>query len=266
VHRCGRSGRAGRAGRAITFVAGREIYKLQSIIRFTKGNIRRERVPTESEVEEKKANAFFEALQSALEQGTFKRQDALIERLLDQNHSPTDIASAVIHLYQEQISKSSPPPAAVPDRQAERFPPREERREPRRSGPRFEERRPRPERGPEESRFQPRPAPPRRETPGPGSLQAKSDPLPPKPRKERDAPAAGMARIVLGVGSDHGAKSGDVLGVILKAAALPNEDVGAIQIKGKQSLVDVRRESADLVVQKLTGFKFKNRMLWCKKC
>ena len=36
VHRIGRTGRAGRSGRAITFVAGREIYKMQQIMQFTK--------------------------------------------------------------------------------------------------------------------------------------------------------------------------------------------------------------------------------------
>ena len=98
VHRIGRTGRAGRPGKAITFVAGREIYKLQNIIRFTKGKIRRERVPSLEEVEEKRANLFFEALRETLESGKYKRQDSLIERLLDQGHSPTDIASALIHL------------------------------------------------------------------------------------------------------------------------------------------------------------------------
>ncbi len=98
VHRIGRTGRAGRPGKAITFVAGREIYKLQNIIRFTKGKIRRERVPSLEEVEEKRANLFFEGLRETLESGKYKRQDPLIERLLDQGHSPTDIASALIHL------------------------------------------------------------------------------------------------------------------------------------------------------------------------
>jgi ATP-dependent RNA helicase DeaD len=53
VHRIGRTGRAGKNGRAITFVAGREIYKLQNISRFTKAKIRREKVPSMDEVEEK---------------------------------------------------------------------------------------------------------------------------------------------------------------------------------------------------------------------
>ena len=41
VHRIGRTGRAGRKGKAVTFVAGREIYKLQNIQRFIKARIQR---------------------------------------------------------------------------------------------------------------------------------------------------------------------------------------------------------------------------------
>ena len=41
VHRIGRTGRAGRSGRAFSLVAGREIYKLQSIERYTRMRIAR---------------------------------------------------------------------------------------------------------------------------------------------------------------------------------------------------------------------------------
>ncbi len=43
VHRIGRTGRAGKGGKAVTFVAGREIYRLENIQRFTKSRIRREK-------------------------------------------------------------------------------------------------------------------------------------------------------------------------------------------------------------------------------
>jgi hypothetical protein len=75
-----------------------------------------------------------------------------------------------------------------------------------------------------------------------------------------------MVRIVLGVGSDHGARPGDILGVITEAAQVPGNAVGTIQLKGKQAVVEVKKENADQIVQQLTGFKFKSRMLWCKKC
>jgi ATP-dependent RNA helicase DeaD len=105
IHRIGRTGRAGRSGRAITFVSGREIYKMQSIIRFTKGKIRRERIPSEEEVEQKRANSFYDSLRRTLEEGKYERQDTLISRLLDQGFVATDIASALIHLFGDEEAK-----------------------------------------------------------------------------------------------------------------------------------------------------------------
>jgi ATP-dependent RNA helicase DeaD len=108
IHRIGRTGRAGKSGRAISFVAGREIYKLQSILRYAKGRIRRERVPSLEEVEEKRSNLFFEKLKDTLEQGEYRRHDDLIDRLLEQGHTPTNIASALIHLLNPDKPPSEP--------------------------------------------------------------------------------------------------------------------------------------------------------------
>lgn len=113
VHRIGRTGRAGRSGRAITFVHGREIRELESMIRMTKGRLHRERVPTIEEVEQKRTNQTFELLQSLLESGEFTRRDALVDKLLEAGHAPTDIVSAVLHLLTpaEPVQEKPEPPA-----------------------------------------------------------------------------------------------------------------------------------------------------------
>jgi ATP-dependent RNA helicase DeaD len=100
VHRIGRTGRAGRSGRAISFVAGRELFQIQNIERFTKMKIQRGKPPTANEVEEARANVFVEKLRATLQSGEFKRQDHLIERLLEEGFTSTDIASALIHHLQ----------------------------------------------------------------------------------------------------------------------------------------------------------------------
>src|SRR3954462_245827 len=102
VHRIGRTGRAGKGGKAVTFVAGREIYRLENIQRFTKSRIRRERIPSAEEVEGKRATAFAEALRETLEKGEYKRHDELLDGFLAQDYSATDIASALIHLLGEE--------------------------------------------------------------------------------------------------------------------------------------------------------------------
>jgi ATP-dependent RNA helicase DeaD len=243
IHRIGRTGRAGRSGRAITFVSGRELYKMQNIIRFTKGKIRREKIPSEEEVEKKRANSFYDSLHKTLEEGKYERQDALIGRLLDQGYVATDIASALIHLFGDEEVKPVEPvrePRFAPVRRDDNL--RPERRE-------YAEPRERPERN--ETR-QPRPI-----SQGTG-LKA-----------DRESGAVshepGMVRLTLGVGRDHGVQPGDVLGVIVGITKLPKEIVGVIRVQTKQTLVDVAEENADLIVSKLNGIEFKGRKLWCKR-
>src|SRR5436190_11845345 len=100
THRIGRTGRAGRKGQAFTFVSGQEIYKLQSMVRWAKLDIRRGKVPSLDEVEEARANVFFEKIRAALEAKQFKPHDRMIDRLLDQGYASTDICSVLIHLLQ----------------------------------------------------------------------------------------------------------------------------------------------------------------------
>jgi superfamily II DNA/RNA helicase len=83
IHRIGRTGRAGRSGRAISFVAGRELFQVQQIERYTKTKIHRGRPPTQNEVEEARATVMVEKLRATLQSGEFKRQDHLVERLLE---------------------------------------------------------------------------------------------------------------------------------------------------------------------------------------
>ena len=108
VHRIGRTGRAGRSGRAISFVAGREVFQIYNIERYTKMKIPRAKVPTANEVEEARANVFLTKLRATLTAGEFKKQDHLIERLLEEGFTSTDIASALLHQLQ---NSEAPAPA-----------------------------------------------------------------------------------------------------------------------------------------------------------
>jgi ATP-dependent RNA helicase DeaD len=139
VHRIGRTGRAGRAGRAISFVAGRELFQIRNIERYTNTRIQRAKIPTVDEVHEVRASLFLDKLRATLTSGEYKKQDHLIERLLEEGFSSTDIASALIHHLQggdATSAKSAPREEPVFDR-PER-PPYRERRDDR--GGRFEDR------------------------------------------------------------------------------------------------------------------------------
>jgi len=138
LHRIGRTGRAGRSGRAISFVAGREVFQIQHIERFTRTKIHRAKPPTQGEVEEARANVILDKVRAILTRGEFKRQDHLVERLLEEGFSSTDIASALLH--QLQSSEKQETTSHDGDRREEReqrFTQAEEAHQPRhRHGPR----------------------------------------------------------------------------------------------------------------------------------
>lgn len=98
VHRIGRTGRAGRSGKSVTFVYGRDIYRLEAIERYTRQVVKRMPIPSLEDVEGRKADKVFNQVRSSLETVAFKRHDDLVDRLLDAGHTPTDIASALFDL------------------------------------------------------------------------------------------------------------------------------------------------------------------------
>jgi ATP-dependent RNA helicase DeaD len=245
VHRIGRTGRAGRSGRAITFVAGREIYKLQNIIRFTKGRIRRERVPSEDEVEQKRASTFFESLAEVLRAGEYQRHDALIGQLLDEGHTATDIASALIHLLNAEKPRAAEPAPDLSNR------------------PIFENK--------YEKRGDHHDRPKRKTHPLRDSDSAPASPAAtPPPRADRadradrtgraisavsDEP--GMIRLALNVCREHRIGPADIVGVMVNLGKLPKAAVGAIHLFPRESFVDISDEFANRVMKKLGGIRFK---------
>ena len=242
VHRIGRTGRAGRKGRAITFVAGREIYKLQNIIRFTKGRIRRERIPSEDEVEQKRESAFFESLAEILRVGEYQRHDALIEQLLDDGYTATDIASALIHLVNADKPRPAEPALDLSVRPAHERDDRPDRHERRVSDALHADRAPRKVRTPRDA------APAAREDRSGNEISAVSD-------------EAGMIRLALNVGREHRIGPADIVGLIVNLGKLPKAAVGVIHLFPRESFVDISDEFANRLMKKLTGIRFKGHEL-----
>ncbi len=283
VHRIGRTGRAGRKGRAITFVAGREIYKVQQILRFTKGRIRREDVPSLNAVEEKRTSSLFETLRQTLEQGDYPRYDESIDRLLDGGHTATDIASALVSL----LAGDKRTGASIPEDNPKAA---RSERGPRGDYPKYV---PRGRAGaPESAAPSPSadaPEPPQRaerrppgDTGFPGSEELSTgSPRPAKKREHAATPVhtsrphravdddepslvsheAGMVRLSFNQGREQGIAPGDIVGVIAGVTRLPRESVGAIKLLPRQSLVDVAEEHAGLILKKLNGIRFKGQKL-----
>jgi len=247
VHRIGRTGRAGKGGKAVTFVAGREIYRLENIQRFTKSRIRRERIPSAEEVEGKRATVFAEALRETLEKGEYKRHDELLDRLLEQNYSPTDIASALIHLLGEDKARTG---QTIPeDRRAHRSSPAHDH------DPAPDRSRPDPAARDRRERGRDDDDRPRRNRSG--RIEHSG------PREEAGSVSheAGMVRLAFNVGRAHSVQPGDFVGVIAGVTAIPRGEIGAIHLQATKTLVDVAEPRVALVLKKLNGIQFKGRKL-----
>ncbi len=230
THRIGRTGRAGKSGRAYTFVSGRELYKLQSMVRFAKLKIRRENVPSLDQVEEARENVFFERLRATLEAGEFRRQDRIVDRLLEQGHASTDIISALIHLMQGP----APAPAPVPEPPARRS-----------AAPAWVE-----------SRTQP-------SSPAPTGPAGDEDASPSGPRKGkferpgRTGREPGFTTLFFNVGRKQLVTPADLVGKIAGVTRLPAQVVGAIDLHQRHALVDVESSHAERILAKLAGVRVK---------
>jgi ATP-dependent RNA helicase DeaD len=229
THRIGRTGRAGKSGRALTFVSGREIYKLQSMIRAAKLRIRRERIPSLDEVEQARENVFFEKLRTTLNEGTFEKQDRMIDRLLEQGYAPTDISSALIHLLRanEPSASAATPTIAPPTRPQVAQPP--------------------PAHHPAYSDT-PRPRPASR-----GAWQ------------RRTGNEDGFTTLVFNIGHAEGATPSDLVGKIAGVTRLNAKELGAIDILEHESYVDVADSNVDLVLNKLPGVRMRNTRLQVRR-
>ena len=267
VHRIGRTGRAGRSGRAITFADGREVWKLQQIMRFTKARIRREPVPTAEQVEQRRSSALFDKVRSTLEGGAFKKHDALIDQLLDAGHTPTDIASALFSM----LEGDGPKPAEIPeDRPAPAkrnyevqgrrdYPAYESRSggsEGRAGGKKFERRDgdDRPQGGKFE-RFE------RRDARAPSEDRGTRPVFRSRNDVSAESHEPGMVRLAMNSGAEQMVRPADVVGFVLNETGMPREILGAIHILPDMTMFDVREDSAKTVLTGLRGKRFKGRKL-----
>lgn len=107
VHRIGRTGRAGRSGKAFTFCVGKEIYKLRDIMRYTKTKIIQQKLPTLTDVEEMKTNAFLEKIKGIIEEGHLTKYVNLVDRLTGEDYAAMDIAAALLKHNLADVSADS---------------------------------------------------------------------------------------------------------------------------------------------------------------
>ncbi|HEY5552624.1 MAG TPA: DEAD/DEAH box helicase [Opitutaceae bacterium] len=271
THRIGRTGRAGRKGRAFTFVSGREVYKLQGMVRFGKLDVRRERVPSLDEVEEARTSVFFEKLRAVLDGGAFKKQDRMIDRLLEQGYASTDIASALMQMLQGQANEGAPASTAAPKR-FEAAPasvrtekslapaaPKSIGKEAMPVAPKRVEKESAPAASEPPTVESPKAEAPAKPVPEfakyfqkPAPKAAKKQKFERKPRTGREP---GFSTVRFNIGHQQKVTPADLVGKIAGVTRLPAKSVGAIDLHEDHSLVDVEQSEVELVVNKLRGIR-----------
>ncbi|MEM1442767.1 MAG: DEAD/DEAH box helicase, partial [Verrucomicrobiota bacterium] len=209
VHRIGRTGRAGRSGKAVSFIFGRDAYRIKTIERFIRQQIPKGIIPTQEEVDTHLADQLIETISQRLERdGEEETEEALIQALQplkDLGHDWDDIAGACLSLLQELTAREGE--EIIEDRPDA---PKRERRE-RRDDFDSKDRGDRPKR---------------------------------RPREEYSGPEAGMVQLFLSLGKRDNISPGDIVGMLHNECELERGTVGRIRLLPNFSFVEVAEASA----------------------
>ncbi len=108
VHRVGRTGRAGKSGQAITLITPRESRWLRQIERATKATIEFKKLPTATDVNERRREVLKELVRDALrDEEAFKSYLEPVRELSDEEFDSIDIAAALLKLYAEETGRTT---------------------------------------------------------------------------------------------------------------------------------------------------------------
>jgi ATP-dependent RNA helicase DeaD len=246
VHRIGRTGRAGRSGRAVSFVFGRDVYRLQNVERYTRSKITREKVPSQEEVEGKRADVLFESVKLKLEEQTKGAPFVnYVDRLLEQGYAATDIAGTLFGMIRETVGREGE--AIQEDR------PGGDRGNDRNDRGRGRERN---DRGGRDDRGRGRDRNDR------GGDRYERGPVDRESR--RNEVASGMKQVFIGAGGVLGVAPGELAGMIYSEANIASGSLGKIRIFPKHSLVQVKEGDENKVIDALKGQKLRGKAFPCR--
>lgn len=237
VHRSGRTGRAGRTGTAISLIGPHDIGNLY-LLRLTYGIRPIERtLPSAAEnrtrIEAARVDSLVAAAGKVSDDAT-----VLAKRLLTHDDAERAVAwlveRFVMGVREDDVMPPVPQPRASAPVEAEgRSEPRANGRPPRERAPRRE----RPEAVEPERKIEVRHADPKISDETPGE-------------------EVGMESLELAVGRREGVRAGEVARLLRDVGGLAKSDVGRIHVRDRVTLVSVRAERIDEVLEALADVKY----------
>ncbi len=257
VHRIGRTGRAGKFGKAFTLVVGSERNRLREIMNYTKVKIDKGVIPSFTDVVGIKKGMFIERVAATIQAGDLEVFADSLENLHHAGFSTEQIVAALVKMNMG-IQKNEFGDENLEgefERQSRKygreergggFRDRDSRGGERRGGGRFDrdargggDRGGRFERGSDRDR-------------GPRGPRVDREGRPYKTDEN-------MVRMFVNIGFNEKISPSNIVGAFAGETGIPGNVLGQIQIENKHTYVDVPKEYANQVIDKMVGAQIKGK-------